>query len=227
MQPDTPLLDSLIALSSFQMVNTQLPENEQRLKRIFRPLMKIPKMSTFAIGAIINKGVSLLKQNEAFVNIGVWNGFTFLSGVMGHPDITCIGVDNYSQTYAVDRGDTHLNMLNQFKRFKSSNHFFYRQDYKDYFQKVHKEPIGFYLFDGPHDYDNQLEGIKIAEPFFTDDCIILIDDTNFPEPHQATLDFMEQSSHSYKLLLDIKTSANCHPTFWNGVMVIQRNTRTT
>ncbi|MBU2591283.1 MAG: hypothetical protein KKC21_04600, partial [Nitrospinae bacterium] len=68
----------------------------------------------------------------------------------------------------------------------------------------------------------QLKGLKSAEPFFSDNCVILVDDTNWSEPMQATLDFIEGSKNKYEILLDETTAYNCNPTFWNGIMVFRR-----
>ena len=91
-------------------------------------------------------------------------------------------------------------------------------DYRDYFASVHRGPIGVYFYDGDHGYEHQLKGLEIAEPFFGDGCIVLVDDTNWPHPYEATFDFMEASSREYRLLLDRDTSVLDHPTFWNGIL---------
>lgn len=80
-----------------EISNTSLPDDEQKLKKSLGKLCRIPRMSTFAISAIINRGVSQMSTNQVFVNIGVWYGFTFLSGMVNNSSKKCIGVDNFSQ----------------------------------------------------------------------------------------------------------------------------------
>ena len=87
---------------------------------------------------------------------------------------------------------------------------------------MHTGKIGFYIYDGDHDYDNQLNGLRLAEPFFSQNCIIFVDDTNEEEPRQATLDFIGKSPHQYQILLSEGTLFNGHPTLWNGIMVLER-----
>ncbi len=79
------------------------------------------------------------------------------------------------------------------------------------------------MYDGEHSYENQLEGLRITEPFFAGDCIILVDDNNWEEPWQATMDFINSSSHRYQILLDKKTCCSGHITFWNGIIVLKKN----
>lgn len=94
-------------------------------------------------------------------------------------------------------------------------------DYRDYFLKYHRGMIGAYLYDGEHSYENQLEGLRIAESFFADSCLVFVDDTNWSEPRNATAEFIAQSVNHYDVLLDRATCQNRHPTFWNGFMVLR------
>ena len=203
---------------SFEVVNTSLPEHQHEARDTLWSLLKIPRMSTFAIGAMINQGVKQMAPNTCFVNVGVWNGFTFLAGMAGNPDKACIGIDNFSQF-----GGPKEQFLHRFHQHKSSQHVFYDMDYEEYFAKIHKEKaLGFYIYDGEHSYKNQLKGLQVAEPFFSKNCIILVDDTNSKEPRQATLDFMNNSAYEYLVILDKTTRKGDHPTLWCGVMVLQR-----
>jgi len=80
--------------------------------------------------------------------------------------------------------------LEAFDSYKSSKHHFYDTDYAEYFSKIHLGQIGFYLYDGEQSYSNQLEALRIGEPFFSENCFIIVDDTNERDPRLATLDFM-------------------------------------
>jgi len=200
-------------------MNTRLPYDEQHMKRSLRYICKIPKMSIFAIGAMINRGVSQMSGGQVFVNVGVWNGFTLFCGMVNNSQKKCIGIDNFSNSRAVRHGE---NFLKRFNEYKRPNHYFYEMNYIDYFSSIHKDPIGFYIYDGKHSYQDQLKGLQLAEPFFARNCIILIDDTNAEEPRQATMDFISNSFCRYRILLDKITYCNCHPTLWNGVMILQK-----
>lgn len=195
-----------------EIANTTLPEDNEYMKRaLFELCTTTPKYSTFCLAAIINKVVSKLPEDQAYVNVGVWHGFSFLAGMINNAAKKCIGVDNFTQF-----GSPRAPFLRRFNRYKSENHHFYDMDYTEFF-KAFRDPIGFYFYDGEHSYENQLKGLQIAEPFFADHCIIMVDDTNWKAPRKATLHFMENSANNYKVLLDAS-----HPTFWNGVMILQK-----
>jgi cephalosporin hydroxylase len=205
-----------------EIANTLLPENNENTE-IIKKLLNINRMSTLANGAIINKIVSELKENELFLNIGVWHGFTFFSGSVGN-NKKCIGVDNFSEFFPEVAKANFYQNYNFFKNSlaKSQNIEFYELDYEEYFNKIHKGIIGFYIYDGEHSYKNQLKGLELAEPFFSENCIILIDDTNIPEVKQSVLDFIKLSKNKYEIIFDVNTANNCHPTFWNGLIILKK-----
>jgi cellulose synthase/poly-beta-1,6-N-acetylglucosamine synthase-like glycosyltransferase len=202
--------------------NTKLPPGEQQREKALRSLCAMPRMSTLAVSSLINRGVAQMDPGHAFVNVGVWKGFTFLSAITGNPDKTCIGVDNFSEFGAFEPRDA---FISRFEPIQSPAHRFYEMDYREYFANVHEERIGFYFYDGNHAYSEQLRGLELAEPFFADDCIVLVDDTNWEEPRLATADFINKSEYEYRLLLNETTTANAHPTWWNGVIVLQRTSQ--
>jgi hypothetical protein len=174
-------------------------------------------MSTYAIAAVINHGVSLLPEDQVYLNVGVWNGFTFLAGLVNNPDKVCIGVDNFSEF-----GGPRSEFLERFEKYRSTNHRFYDADYREYLTNRHSEEIGFYFYDGPHSLKDQVEGLELAERFFASHCIILVDDTNEPAPRKATLDFVESRRHDYRVIFDQRTPRNQHPTFWNGITIVEK-----
>lgn len=225
-QPDTPLseMDKVpvigepdLEITELETDNTILPDRDTTLKKLLYDICLLPKMSTFAIGCIINQAVYLMPAEQCYVNAGVWHGFSLFAGMVNNAHKKCIGIDNFSE-FDGPREE----FLSRFLQYRSGCHFFYEMDYERYFKKFHRGLIGVYMYDGAHDYDNQLKGLRLAEPYFSRGCIIIIDDTNWDEPRSATLDFINDSPHGYKIILDKQTSDNGNPTFWNGVMILQK-----
>lgn len=199
------------------VLNTRIPDDYKNARERVRKLSPVPKMSTIAIGVLINQIVADMPKGQCFVNVGVWHGYTLLCGMVGNSSRCCIGIDNFSEF-----GGPKDDFLERFSRLKSDNHFFYEVDYEEYFDKHHRHQIGFYIYDGGHSYKDQLRGLQVAEPFLAPHSYILIDDTNLKEPKQATLDFLARSSFQYQLVFERTTAHNQHPTWWNGIMLLRK-----
>jgi hypothetical protein len=193
--------------------NASLPETD--LPGSLRGLCGIPRMSTFPVAALINLAVRAMPPDQVYLNVGVYAGFTFLAGMLDNPERKCVGVDNFSRRAARN------GLLRRFEQMKGPAHRFYEMDYLDYFDNIHNESLGVYVYDGAHAYEHQVKGLTRAEPYFADGCIVIVDDTNWEEPRQATNDFMAASEREYEVLLDRSTRDHNHPTYWNGLMVLR------
>ncbi len=198
----------------FDALNTELPDG---LENRLRPLREVPRMSTMAIAGLLNRAVASMPEGHAFVNVGVWQGFTLLAAMAGNPDKVCIAIDSFPHIRSPRE-----QFLERFDAFRTPAHAFHQMDYRDYFSRVHEGPIGVYLYDAEHSYDHQLHGLEAAEEFFADGCLVIVDDTNWPEPRQATMDFVASRRGEYHVLADLWTAGEGHPTFWNGLLVIRR-----
>lgn len=198
--------------------NTILPERAGEFEETLGPLCRsVKRMSTFAIGSIINLAVSQMPADHCYVNVGVWNGFTLFCGMAGNEDKRCVGIDNFSQF-----GGPREAFLQQFNLLKSETSEFHEMDYRKYFDGMHSRKIGLYFYDGHHSEENQYLGLKIAEPYLSEDALILIDDTNNRGVIQGTNRYIRESRLKFRLVARFKTSHNFHPTFWNGLILMQR-----
>ncbi|MCS7212904.1 MAG: class I SAM-dependent methyltransferase [Candidatus Calescibacterium sp.] len=156
------------------------------------------------------------------MNIGVWCGFSLISGMVGNPNKICIGVDNFSQFSDTLFGHPRDIFSKFFQIYGTNHHSFFEMDYVDYFRRVHKDFIGFYYYDGEHSYENQLKSLELADPYLKEGGIILVDDTNLEDVSKATYDFIRKTGRRYEIIFQRKTAQNEHITFWNGIMVLQK-----
>jgi hypothetical protein len=202
-------------------VNVVLPPGFDSLHGMVAPECRMERMSTLAVASVINRAVATMPAGHSYINVGTWAGFTLRAGMYGNPDKTCVGIDDFSMF-----GGPREGFHSWFDRLRSPSHHFHEMDYRDYFDRVHEGPIGVYFYDGDHAYEHQLLGLQTAERFFGDECIVIVDDTNWPEPYEATFDFIAQSEREYTVLLDQQTVGNGHPTFWNGLLILHTGTPT-
>ena len=207
---------------SLEVLNTKLPANAGRTRRAVAPLLAMPRLSTYPIGALLNYAAASMPADAAYVNVGVWHGFTLLAGMSGNTDRRCIGIDNFSEDIVPAYGDVRAGFLERFERLRGPRHEFHERDYREYFSEAHQGAIGVYLYDGEHSYENQLMGLEAAEPFFAPGCVVLIDDAFATDAREATTTFVERKPDVYEVIVDRPTVTKGHPTFWNGITVFRR-----
>lgn len=228
LKPETPrptgfrALNQLARKAGFhlEMWMTQLPEGQEQMQRRLRRVCRVKRCSTFAIGAIINRGVDRLTPAQAYLNIGVGSGFSLFAGMAGHRRQPCIGVDSFSQ-----HAKTKARFLKRFERWKSPRHEFHELDFRKYLGEVHHGSIGFCTCDGLKTYQDQYDALRMLEPHLAEGGIVLLDDTNWEDVNRAVANFLVDSPFEYRVLLDIHTPRSGHPTFWNGVILLERRER--
>lgn len=190
--------------------------DDARLREVLNPLLPIRRMSTIANAAVLNTAVHEMDPGHAFVNVGVWNGFTFLAAMAANGEKACIGVDNFSEF-----GGPKQDFLARFVEHRTPSHRFFDRDYVDFFAAGLDRPLGVYLYDGEHGYENQYRGLMIADPFYAEDAIVIVDDTNLDRARDATLQFCADSRLDWEVVFDRRTASARHPTLWNGLMILQ------
>ncbi len=205
---------------NFLFSNLIIKKKENSDEILKEELLKVEGMSTFAIGYIINKICQSLKSDENYVNIGVWQGFSLIAGMI-NSNCNIYGVDDFSEF-----GGPKEKFIKNFNLLKNEKkHFFYDCDYKYFFKSYEKinKSISFYYYDGEHSYKNQYENLIIAKEFFKSGTIILVDDINFKEVESGTKDFIGKYEKDYEILKEIKTSnLHCHPSYWNGLILFRK-----
>ena len=203
-----------------EMWMTRLPVDQQEMQSRLERAAKCRGCRRLPSGRSSIAPSAQMSIGHAFLNIGVWNGFTLLAGMADNPDKLCIGVDNFSL-----KNSPRSAFLSRFERARGPSHTFHEADFREYLANQHNEPLGVYLFDGPHTYQDQFDGLTLAEPYFAKGCVVVVDDTNWPQVREANLDFIKNSQFEYRMLLDVQTPRTGHPTFWNGLMLFERGKR--
>ena len=65
----------------------------------------------------------------------------------------------------------------------------------------------------------------MSKSILNEGALIMIDDicwNHSNDPIDATKKFLNDNRKDYKLLLDVRTKYNKHPTFWNGYFIIEK-----
>jgi hypothetical protein len=224
-QPHFPLLERwkwfllhhLRLRRVFEFFNVRMGHLSPKERSAFWELLLMHRMSTLAVGLIIQDVVKRMPIEQCYVNVGIWKGFTLFSGMLGNPEKRCIGIDNFCEF-----NKPRETFLQRFHELKSPQHTYIDQDFEEYFRSAHHGPIGVYMYDGAHDYESQMRGLEAAERFFVPGSIIIVDDTNWDAPRSATLNFAAKRGSAYRVVMDVSTSCEAHPTWWNGLLVLQK-----
>ena len=129
------------------------------------------------------------------LEIGTWAGSTFCSSIYGNRSMhfACT-VDNNSQFGNVsDRARTAIDFTYAASEFSTTQVASLNLDYKKLISEINPHvKFDTYYFDGPHDYEDQYNGIMLMKDYLNEErCVILVDDWNWVEPRNGTLHALE------------------------------------
>jgi hypothetical protein len=168
-------------------------------------LLAMNGMSGKKYRTFINNLVEEVKDAR-YLEIGSWKGSTACSALYGN-NATAVCIDNWSQF-----GDVSL----EFKRnilqvISEDNLKIFEQDFRQVdYSSIGKHNI--YFFDGPHEEQDQYDGLSITLPALDDTFIFIVDDWNDPRPRNGTENALNDLAIEVLYSMQIRTS--------NGVDVV-------
>lgn len=179
---------------------------------------------------LLNLAFSLLPEDEAYLEVGTYQGKSIVSAMLNNPHRTAYACDNFSE---FDTNSFKITQANLARYGLLDRVIFHDCDFIEIFtpEKL-QTPIGVYFYDGAHDADSQYKAITEVEPFLADQALVLVDDWRFaPDSQsyakQSTLRAIEESEHQWKLLYELPARFNGdRAMWWNGVAVLRFQRRT-
>ena len=169
---------------------------------------------------ILNMAVSEMGDDEYYLEIGSHKGRTLIGALIDN-DKRAVSVDNFSEFGSGAREKLHQNVLDwdMYDRVK-----FYHMDSTRFFEE--KMPlegkVGVYLYDGNHNTDQGLAGLRLVVPYLADEAIIILDDFSSHGVWRSVLPFLQEYELETALVFCMRT--NDFPVYdvdwWNGIVVI-------
>lgn len=125
--------------------------------------------------------VGLMDKNKyCYLEIGIYQGCNLSLVASSNPEVECFGVDNFSQKFQEDELTTLTTeqcCQNKIDFFRLNKTKVIKDDFRNFLSsKRLDKQVGVYFFDGPHEFEDQVDGIEMALPYLADEAIVFIDD---------------------------------------------------
>jgi hypothetical protein len=169
-------------------------------------ILQIHGMSGRLYRRFINNLVNEI-SDARYLEIGSWAGSTACSAIHDN-DVKAICIDNWSEFGGPKDVFEHNISMAMSDR---TDFGFIEKD----FRRVDYATIGdfnIYLYDGPHDYKDQYDGIIIAQPALDNFYIQIVDDWNWPYVRNGTMDALSHLGAKIICSIEIRTTQDdSHP----------------
>jgi hypothetical protein len=193
------------------------PAAHPRSTQFQQVLRRVRGMTSAGVLQLLNWAVSCLGPGEAYCEVGCLQGATLIGALLGNPGRAARAADNFCEFEP--GGCNRAALLENLSAFGLRPQVrLHEQGFEEFLRAERGGGlrVGVYLYDGAHDYRSQLLGLLLAVPLLAERALLVVDDSNCPTARQAAWDFMAARPEC-RLLLDLPTPGNGHPSFWNGL----------
>jgi predicted O-methyltransferase YrrM len=167
--------------------------------------------------ALLNAAASCLQPDESYVEVGTYHGTSLIAATLGN-DAEFVAIDNWSL------GDGSREQLDRnLARFSFAGRAEIIEG--DAFETLRSgrlagRKVGVYYYDNGHEYEQQLDGMRLIEPYLLSPALVIVDDTDWERVEQAVEDYLAQQPRATQLLR-IDGKERGAPHWWEGMRVLR------
>jgi predicted O-methyltransferase YrrM len=167
--------------------------------------------------ALLNVAAGCLEPGESYVEVGTYHGSSLIAALLENVG-DFVALDNWSL------GDGSQEQLaRNLARFELAGR--PKLIEGDAFETLRSgaldgKRVGVYYYDNGHEYEQQLDGMRLIEPHLVDGALVIVDDTDWERVERAVDDYLTEQPHATELLrIDGKDRG--HPEWWEGMRVLR------
>ena len=193
------------------------PSSEHPLDRRFAPIVdEVENLAAENVLALVNLAAACLGPDEAYVEIGVFHGASLIAGMLDNEDKQFVGIDSFGfRDASLEKVEQNLERFglprpellvgNAFELVPAG--------------ALDGTPVGVWYYDAAHDYESQLEGLRIAEPWLAPGALMIVDDTDWEQVGRAMDDYLAEQPRARRILT-IEGKERGFPQWWEGMQVL-------
>ncbi|HZO48791.1 MAG TPA: class I SAM-dependent methyltransferase [Gaiellaceae bacterium] len=194
------------------------PESElPRDPRFAEVLEAVGGLATPNTLALVAAAASLVGPGECYVEVGTFKGASLISALVANPGLEAVAIDSFVM------GDGSRERLEEnLARFGVAGRPAVLEG--DVFELVpagalEGRRIGVWYYDAAHDYESQLRGLQIAEPYLVDGALLVVDDTDWERVESAIRDYLAGQPRARRVLT-VEGKDRGRPHWWEGMQVL-------
>ena len=179
-------------------------------------LAQVPGLTRANNLALLNVAASQLAPGEAYVEVGSFRGTSLIAAMLGNEEKSFIAIDDFSMRDASRRAlEDNLRRfgLDGVRILEGDAFAILRDDF------LPRESVGVYYYDAAHSYEQQLDGLRLAEPYLAARALLIVDDTDWDFVAEATKDYLAMEPRA-RLILELSGKKAGRPAWWEGVQVL-------
>jgi predicted O-methyltransferase YrrM len=164
--------------------------------------------------ALVAAAAACLEPGESYVEVGSFKGASLIAASRAW-DGEVVGIDDFS----MGEGSREL-LERNLERFGGHAEIIEG----DAFELLRGgalagRRVGVYYYDAAHDYESQVEGLRLIEPYLAERALLIVDDSDWERVERAIADYLAAQPRARKLV-HLEGKERGHPEWWEGVTVL-------
>lgn len=193
------------------------PRSEHPRDRRFAPILaEVGGLARENNLALLNLAASLLNEGESYVEVGSFKGLSLVAAMLGNVG-DFVGIDDFSM------GDGSRDLIEaNLRHYDLSGYTLLEGDAFELLRggALAGRRVGLYYYDAGHDYESQVEGLRLAEPYLVEGALLIVDDTDWEQVARAMRDYLAGQPRA-QLLVELVGTDRGQPWWWEGVQVFR------
>jgi predicted O-methyltransferase YrrM len=167
--------------------------------------------------ALLNAAASCLQPDESYVEVGTYHGTSLIAAMLDN-DAEFVAIDNWSlgdgSREQLDRNLARFGFAGRAETVEGDAFETLRSD------RLAGRKLGVYYYDNGHEYEQQLDGMRLIEPYLLSPALVIVDDTDWERVEQAVEDYLAEQPRATQLLR-IDGKERGAPSWWEGMRVLR------
>ncbi|HZR95312.1 MAG TPA: class I SAM-dependent methyltransferase [Gaiellaceae bacterium] len=191
----------------------ELPEALEDVSRFEAILEDVEGLAQPNNLALLNVAARCLAPGEHYVEIGTYHGTSLISAMQGN-DGQFVAIDNWSL------GDgSNQQLVSNLDRY-GLRATIVDGDAFETLRRGIPSPVGVYYYDNGHAYEQQLDGLRLVEPYLASPALVIVDDSDWERVERAVDDYVAAQPRATEIFrADGKERG--HPEWWEGMRVLR------
>jgi predicted O-methyltransferase YrrM len=187
---------------------------DPRFREILDTVENLASANTLAL---VHHAASLLGPGESYVEVGTFHGASLVAALLDHDELDAVAIDSFVLS-GTSRESVEAS-LNQFGLGARATILV-----GDVFELVPSgaldgRKVGVWYYDAAHDYDSQVRGLRIVEPYLVPGALLIVDDTDWDRVERALDDYLAEQPLARRLLT-LEGKDRGSPQWWEGMQVL-------
>lgn len=192
----------------------ELPEQLEDVSRFEVILEDVPGLAKPNNLALLNVAARCLAPGEHYVEVGTFRGTSLISAMQDNDRGLFVALDDWSR----EGGDNHQ-LVSNLDRY-GLRATIVDGDAFETLRRGIPSPVGVYYYDAGHEYEEQLDGLRLVERYLASPALMIVDDTDWERVERAVDDYLAAQPRASEIF---RADGGDHgrPEWWYGMRVLR------